>query len=166
MNAETFARTLKIQYGYNTFVFNGNLAGLTEADALSQPSPAGNCINWVAGHILQARGGTLAVLGQPLPFAEDKYDRYQRGTTPITDAEGTVALADMLTDFAATEEALQAGLSALTPDMLAAKAPFSPGNDENETIGSLAAGLVFHEAYHNGQLGVLRRLAGASGVVK
>ena len=61
---------------------------------------------------------------------------------------------------------LQAGLAGLTSDLLAAKAPFSPSQDEKETNGSLLAGLVFHEAYHNGQLGTLRRLSGAAGVIK
>ncbi len=100
MNTETFAQTLAIQYGYNNYVFKVNLDGLTDADALKQPAPAGNCVNWVAGHILQARGGTLAVLGQPLPFAEDKYARYVRGSAPITSADGTIALTEMVADFA------------------------------------------------------------------
>ncbi len=39
-------------------------------------------------------------------------------------------------------------------------------NDEKETIGSLMAGMAFHEAYHCGQLGVLRRMAGAEGIIK
>jgi uncharacterized damage-inducible protein DinB len=166
MNAETFAEVLVTQYRYAAFTFSGNLAGLSEDDGLSPPVPAGNCINWVAGHIVQSRGGTLQVLGQALPFAGTKYDRYKRGTEPIFAATGTVSLAEMLTDYAATDAALQAGILALTPQILVSKAPFSPGNNEKETVGSLLAGLVFHESYHAGQLGVLRRLAGSPGVIK
>ncbi len=51
-------------------------------------------------------------------------------------------------------------------DLVGAKAPFSPKDDENETVGSLLAGLAFHEAYHTGQLGILRRVSGADGAVK
>ena len=29
-----------------------NVDGLTQSDSLIQPSPAGNCLNWVAGHLL------------------------------------------------------------------------------------------------------------------
>lgn len=166
MNAETFAEILVTQYRYATFTFNGNLAGLSEDDGLNQPAPAGNCINWVAGHIVQSRGAALQVLGQALPFVADKYDRYRRGTEPIVAGAGTVPLSEMVNDFAATEAALQAGILALTPQVLASKAPFSPGNNDQETVGSLLAGLVFHESYHAGQLGVLRRLAGSPGVVK
>ncbi len=50
---------------------------------------------------------------------------------------------EIVADFASTQDALQVGLAALTGEKLVAKAPFSPGNDENETVGSLIAGLVF-----------------------
>ena len=35
-----------------------------------------------------------------------------------------------------------------------------------EAVGSLLAGLLFHEAYHVGQTGVLRRLIGMDGALK
>jgi len=135
MDPKTMAQTLTIQYGYTTYLFGATPTGLTNEQALKQPSPGGNCLNWVAGHIVQARGATLAVLGQELPFS-------------------------------ATEDGLAAGLASMTAEGLAEKAPFSPGNNEKETVESLVAGLVFHEGYHIGQLGLLRRLAGEEGVVK
>jgi len=167
MDPQTFSQTLTTQYGYTAFTFTANLKGLTDADALHQPDPGGNCLNWVAGHIVGSRAGTLAVLGQELTFPADKYDRYQRGSEPVTnEQEGTVPLSEIVADFASTQDSLQVGLAALTDEKLAAEAPFSPGNDENETVGSLMAGLVFHEAYHIGQLGVLRRMAGEEGIIK
>jgi hypothetical protein len=48
---------------------------------------------------------------------------------------------------------------------LAEKAPFSPTNDPNETVGSLIAGFVFHDAYHAGQTGLLRRIAARGGAI-
>jgi hypothetical protein len=166
MDAQTLIQTLTIQYHYTGYVFAGNLKGLTEGDGLKQPSGGGNCINWVTGHIVGSRGGTLKVLGQYLPFAEDKYARYERGGEPVVDGEGTVPLEEMVADFLATDEGLKAGLAGLTEARLGEKAPFSPGNNPEETVGSLLAGLVFHEGYHCGQLGVLRRMAGEDGVVK
>ena len=47
-----------------------------------------------------------------------------------------------------------------TDERLDEAAPFSPGNNANETVGSLPAGLAFHGSYHCGRLGVLRRLPG------
>ena len=166
MDAGNLARILTIQFRYTDFVFQGNLEGLSEDDGFKQPSPGGNCLNWVAGHIVESRAGTVGILGQELPFAKDKYARYERGSDPVSGSEGTVPLVEMMADFAATREALAAGLAALTDEAVAAKAPFSPGNNPEERVGSLLAGLVFHESYHCGQLGVLRRMAGEPGFVK
>lgn len=166
MDAKTLIQTMSIQYKYTGFVFAGNLEGLSEEDGLKQPPTGGNCLNWVAGHIVRSRGMTLQVLGQECPFSNDKYERYARGSEAVTGAEGTVPLSEMLADFVATAAGLKAGLAGLNSEILAQKAPFSPGNDENETIWSLIAVLVFHESYHCGQLGVLRRMSGAEGVIK
>ena len=165
MDPKTFAQTLTIQFGYTDFVFGSNLKGLTDEDAMKQPSPGGNCLNWVVGHIVGSRAGTLGVLGQESPFGVEKYARYERGSKPVVDSEGTLPLAEMVADFAATAQGLKAGLAGLTPEMLAEKAPFSPGENPQETVGSLLAGLVFHEGYHIGQLGILRRVAGGDGVI-
>ena len=166
MHIETFARTLGIQFSYTTYVFNANLADVSDADAFRAPEPAGNCANWVAGHIVQARGATVAMLGQTCPFDLDKYDRYVRGSEPMSaESEGAVPLSEMMADFGATVPLLRAGLDELTPELLGAPAPYSPGNDPDETVGSLLAGVVFHEAYHTGQLGVLRRVNGSDGAL-
>jgi len=69
-------KTLTVQYGYTTWLFGTTLKDLTDEHALNQPTPGGNCLNWVAGHIVQSRGGTLKVLGQDSPFPAEKYARY------------------------------------------------------------------------------------------
>ncbi len=89
-------KTLTIQYGYTTYLFGATLKNLADDDALKQPSPGGNCLNWVAGHIVQSRGGTLKVMGQDSPFPADKYARYERGSEAVTGSEGTVPLSEMV----------------------------------------------------------------------
>ena len=165
MDAHELARMLTIQFRYTTFTFAANLENVSEEDALRQPEPAGNCINWVAGHVVRARAGILGLTGREPPFPADDYARYQRATAPVTAADGALELARMRDDFAATDEPLQAGLAALTDELLAAPAPFSPSDDPRETVGSLLVGLAFHEAYHVGQLGLLRRMTGAKGAI-
>jgi uncharacterized damage-inducible protein DinB len=166
MDSQTLAQTLTVQHGYTGYTYSLNLKDLNNDESLRQPSPGGNCINWVAGHVVASRAQILQVLGQELPFEINKYDRYGRGSQPVTKAKGTIPLSEMLADFAATRDGLAAGLAALTRERLAEKAPFSPANNENETVGSLLAGLAFHESYHVGQLGVLRRLAEKDGALK
>ncbi len=166
MNPLSLNDTLLIQYSYTAFTFGATLKELSEDQAFVQPEPGGNCINWVAGHIVETRGTTLGVLEVDLPFAAEKYARYKRSSEPIQGAEGAVALQEMITDFADTRKALATGLQNLTLEQSAAEALFSPFNRDGETVGSLLAGLFFHEAYHIGQLGLLRRLVGEEGIVK
>ncbi len=166
MEAQTLIQALTIQFGYTEFVFNANLAGLSEEDGLLQPVPGGNGLNWVAGHIVGSRGSTLELLGQERPFAADKYARYERGSDAVVIGEGTVPLAEIMADFLATGDGLKIGLAGLTRERLGEKSPFSPANNPEETIGSLLVGLAFHESYHCGQLGVLRRMAGVEGAIK
>jgi uncharacterized damage-inducible protein DinB len=45
-------------------------------------------------------------------------------------------------------------------------APFSPTNNPKETVRSLLATVFFHQAYHVGQTGLLRRIAGKEGAIK
>ena len=166
MEAQTLIQALTIQFGYTEFVFNANLSELSEEDGLLQPVPGGNCLNWVAGHIVGSRGSILELLGQERPFAPDKYARYERGSDAVVIGEGTVPLAEIMADFLAVGDGLKIGLAGLTREWLGEKAPFSPGNNPKETMGSLLVGLAFHESYHCGQLGVLRRMAGVEGAIK
>ncbi|MCP4573912.1 MAG: DinB family protein [bacterium] len=166
MNAQTIAQALTVQFNYTGHVTRANLLGLSDADALVQPQPAGNCANWVAGHIAHSRVGVLAMLGSNGPYAADKYQRYSRGSEPMADGEGASPLSEIVADLEATQPAILAALQNMTDEGLAEAAPFSPSGDENETVGSLLVGLAFHEAYHTGQLGVLRRVSGHEGVVK
>jgi len=166
MEAQTLIQALTIQFGYTEFVFNANLSELSEEDGLLQPVPGGNCLNWVAGHIVGSRGSILELHGQERPLAPDKYARYERGSDAVVIGEGTVPLAEIMADFLAVGDGLKIGLAGLTREWLGEKAPFSPGNNPKETMGSLLVGLAFHESYHCGQLGVLRRMAGVEGAIK
>lgn len=166
MTPQTLGETLSLQYGYTSNTFPANLKDLTDEDGLKQPGTDGNCLNWVAGHVVKYRLATLGLLGQEAPFSAEKYDRYQRMSDPVTDGEDTVPLTQMVGDFAATKDALFFGLKNLDPVAMDQPAPYSPSGNPNETIGSLIAGLLFHESYHIGQLGILRRLAGSEGAIR
>ena len=112
-------------------------------------------------------GANIDDWGPRFPDMSRPYDKgFRERLLAVAGSEGTLPLSEMVTDFAATQSALEAGLAGLTDEYMAAKAPFSPGNNEKETVGSLLAGLVFHEGYNVGQLGILRRLAGADGALK
>ena len=165
MTPKTLADTLAIQFRYTQWVVNANLKDVDGDQYFRAPDPAGNCLNWVLGHMVSARNGCLAMLGQDPVIAPETIDRYQRGSAPVAGPDGAVPPTELLDAFNRAQNPLLAGLSALTDEALAAPAPFSPNDDDDETAGSLLAGLLFHEAYHAGQLGVIRRTLGIDGAI-
>lgn len=161
-----FVQPLLVQLGSQRFALHTNVKGLTHEESLRSPQPGGNCLNWVVGHIVNARQTWLTkVLGEAPLFDDDTIARYRRGSEPLTDGTLAMRLEELLAAYDRAQEPLLAGLSRLTPEGLAEPAPFSPGNDPRETVGSLVAKLTFHEAYHIGQTALLRRLVGHPGAI-
>ena len=129
-------------------ILHRNADDLSDDEAAFQPQPGGNTILWVVRHITATRERILRSLG-PGDFT----------------ASGQT-LAEILASYDRSQPLLAAALARLTDDDLDQKAPFSPGNNPNETVRSLLAVSAFHESYHIGQLGILRRLVGKEGAIK
>jgi hypothetical protein len=141
-----------------------NIAGLTQEESLVQPT-AGNCANWVLGHILGTYCGVAPLLGQEPVMSKETLKRYDRGAPPLTDAADAMDFQDLA---AALDEAVRRfdeGLAGLTPEVLDRPMPNSPTKNPNETVRSLLSTVSFHQAYHAGQLGLLRRIAGKEGAI-
>jgi hypothetical protein len=92
-------------------------------------------------------------------------DRYARGAPGLASPAEAVNFEDLLAAWNVAVERMDSGLAGLTPDVLDRKAPSSPTNNPNETVRSLVCTMLFHQAYHSGQTGVLRRIAGKSGAI-
>lgn len=164
---ETTAASLIHQFSLSHWVVKANIEGLTQEDSVVQPQPGGNCLNWVVGHLVAARQHALLLVGKPATWDEASAERYgARGAAPIRGSEEAASFSDMIEALDASQEPLLEGLREITAERLAEKAPFSPTNNPDETVGSLLAGLSFHEAYTAGQTGLLRRLLGKDGVLK
>jgi hypothetical protein len=142
-----------------------NVDGLTQEESLIQPDPAGNCLNWVVGHLVCIYEQALPMLGQKPVLGEGALKRYARGTPPLSDAAEALDLSELLTAWDEASERIDAGLASLTTEALDRPAPRSPTGDPNETVRSLLATVLFHQAYHSGQTGLLRRIAGKEGAI-
>lgn len=145
-------------------VVRRNVDGLTQEESLVQPDPGGSCLNWVVGHLLNIYDATLPMLGQK-PVMEEGLKRYARGTPPLQDPAEALELRDLLAAWDQAAERIQAGLASLTAEILDRPAPHSPSNNPNETVRSLLTTTFFHQAYHAGQTGLLRRIAGKEGAI-
>jgi uncharacterized damage-inducible protein DinB len=143
-----------------------NVADLTHEDSLVQPPGGGNCLNWVVGHLLAIYHHVLPLLGQQPVMAQGVLARYDRGSPPIVDPADAHQLSELMAAWDECSRRVEAGLSALDPATLQRPAPRSPSNDPNETIGSLLSTISWHQAYHAGQTGLLRRAAGRQGAIR
>jgi uncharacterized damage-inducible protein DinB len=152
--------------GMTQFCVGANADGITHADSIVQPRAAGNSINWVLGHLLWAYDELLPVLGQAPVMAPGVLARYARGAEPLTDVQDAVPFDELMAGWRLAVTRVNAGLEALPDERLDLPAPASPSNNPDETVGSLLTTIMFHQAYHAGQVGVLRRVVGRGNAIR
>ncbi len=146
-------------------VLRMNLEGITQEQSLINPEPSGNCLNWIVGHMLCVYNDVLPLVGQQPVMSKESLQRYGRGTPPLRDAKEALPLAEMVSACDEAVKRFETGLGSLTPEQLDRPAPFSPTRNPNETVRSLLTIVAFHQAYHVGQTGVLRRIVGKPGAI-
>jgi len=147
------AESLVYLVNFNTQAMNLNLDGLTHEDSLVQP-PQGNCLNWVVGHLLVHRNKMLLTLGEPPSWDSEALKRYDRGSEPVTgDGPDVLPLEKLREELASAKEKVVAAIQKAGDEGLAKPSGKS-------TAGQFLLVLSMHEAYHTGQLGLLRRIAG------
>jgi uncharacterized damage-inducible protein DinB len=150
---------LKKLYGINHRALGLNVEGLDHKDSLLQPPGGGNCLNWVAGHIVANRTFVLQMLGEEPVWSEEQMEAYKRGSKPIQDGSRAVKFDSILTDFRTSQDRIQSGLGRLQDADLNRK-------QGEQTLGDSLHFFQFHEAYHIGQMGLLRRMAGKEGAIR
>jgi uncharacterized damage-inducible protein DinB len=143
-----------------------NVDGLTQAESLIQPRPAGNCLNWVVGHLVCVYQHVLPMLEQRPVIKSGALQRYDRGSPPVENADEAMELSELMAAWDQSADRIDAGLAGLASETLDAPAPFSPSGDQSETVRSLLTTIFFHQAYHAGQTGILRRIAGKDGAIR
>jgi uncharacterized damage-inducible protein DinB len=159
-------KTIAYQFGLCSYVLEKNLEGVTHQESLINPPLGGSCLNWVVGHLTRSRNRALSLFGQKPMFPAEELDAYDdNGGVPFR-PERAIAFDELKRRYKALQEPLVQGLHGMPPEAMDRPAPFSPTGNPKETVGSLLAAFAFHEAYHVGQSGVLRRVIGREGVVK
>ena len=143
----------------NFNVLRFSFKDITEELALINPPPAGNCINWILGHILVSRDNVLELIGQERFLTPEQSDVYRRGSTG-NNSESYMKLSQLQPLLKKTPKRIKEGLEGLTTVDLAEV------GEREESLSYRLTFLHFHEAYHCGQIGLLRRLVGLEGVIK
>lgn len=143
-------------FRFNEFVLGKNLADLTHADSLAQATQGGSSIHWIVGHLLATRNATLRLLGESPIWSDEEAAAFARGTRAPGPGEARMPFDRMLADVRRSSEQIRAGLDRVRDEELAA--PLGQGKEG--TVGDQLVGLLYHEGYHLGQVGILRRIAG------
>jgi len=142
-----------------------NLDGLSHEETLVAPPAGGNCLNWVLGHIIVARNLLLSLTGGTPVLTGDHVAVYQRGSSP----DGGTKFLDLATLRGYLDDSQQRLVPALTLLSEAALSlPMPEPHNRAPLTGSVGDALIrlhYHEGYHNGQIGLLRRIAGKEGAI-
>jgi len=121
---------------------------------------AGHDPRWLVGHLATYRNRVAAALGLPVETAPWEA-LFARGTSPA-DLPADLDAAAMVAAFHAANAAMAGAWEGVTEEMLA-KPVGRTLPDGTDNVAGLVGFLAWHEAYHLGQLGLLRRLAGKAG---
>ena len=122
------------------------------------PPGGGNTPHWILGHLAASRRFMLRTAGHEL--ATDPWEAlFGRGAEPGAATAPFPPVEDLLADVHASGEIVGELFPAMADEAAAAPAP-QPMPDGSDTVAGVLHFLYFHETYHLGQLGLLRRMNG------
>ena len=151
-------------FQFNDYMVQGHCKDIDHEKSLLVHGAGGNCMNYVLGHILLTRESIIeiAIGNWSMPEAgvslyaahQDSIDR-----TKLLPFEQLVAL------WIESQHQLMESLSKLTEVRMHEMIPDSPPFRKPDQRGRALHFYHFHETYHVGQLGLLRREAGLPGMI-
>ncbi len=150
------------QFGLMYRVTGSNLERMTAEQSLAQPSPGGNCANWILGHLTNVQNGVMKLIGAEPVWESEQLAR--AGEEPITGRKNAIDWDTLRDRFLGSRDRCLKAISSLSDAALEESVPHPFGG--MTTRGELLYVLSFHQAYHAGQLALTRRIAGLEGVIK
>lgn len=141
------------------------IEGLSEAEMLTQPTAGrGNHGLWVLGHVTWTDAAILygyVKKGQTSPL-EDWTGLFGRGSEPVADAGKYPTKAEILARWDKIRQEVNDTLDRLSDEELAR--PTGADAELFKTVGNCLAALAIHQAFHTGQVSVVRRALGKGAV--
>lgn len=142
-----------------------NLEGFSHEESLMQPKPGGHSANWVLGHLIEIYERMSLWLGQERVLPVEALERYRQGSDPREEPSGRLDLAELLKAWDEVNGRIADGLRGLEAEALDRQDRYFNRNPEPTTLRRYLDMTLFHQAYHSGQLGLLRRLVGKEGAI-
>lgn len=156
---ETF-NPLLIQYDLHQSLFNNVLDGFSDEQTNHRLHgfPQINHVKYLAGHLLNSQYG-LAVIASLKP--EIKWNELfaVMGKSAARDNFPYPKIDEIIAEWNGLYQPIREGLEKLTLEQINRKPP-EPFDKVSDSIGQLWAFISHHQAYHIGQIGILRRAFG------
>ena len=144
--------TIPMQFELQTSLFRNAIDGIDDNAASKRHSEHANHLKFIAGHLVYTR---LMMKDFGGYAADPRFDQFKEKMDP---SASYLPMKDISAKWEEISGPLTAGLKAIPAAALAADAPFpTPGGN---TVEGLLGFFAHHEAYHIGQLGILRKFAG------
>ena len=141
-----------------------NLSAVTHEESLRQPVEQGNCLNWLAGHVLTSRDMLNSILepGAAPSLSQAESRVYLQGSPPLTESSAAVPIGRLAEALHNTSAALAAKLQSMSAEDFGRPLDpkMFPAPVDRPTLANFLILMLFHEAYHAGQMGLGRRLLG------
>ena len=150
------------QFGLVYRMIADNVEGMTAEQSLAQPSPGGNCANWIVGHLTNVQNAVMGLVGQEPVWESDQLKN--AAWEPITGPARAIPWETMRDSILGSQARCLTAISNLSDEQMAEEVPHPFGGTTSRA--ELLSTLAFHQAYHAGQLGIVRRVAGLEGAVK
>ena len=141
-------------YRFNTHALHARVADFTAEDWEHQVGGSSSAL-WIVGHLCVYRRRILRMLGENVPEAQWEA-AFAQGTKPA-EHPPEMTSGDLLAELETSGEGLAKRLESLTPEEADRPAGFTTP-DRSSTIGPVSAFLLWHETYHVGQLGLIRKI--------
>ncbi len=160
---DALARPIIALYQLSNGILATSIRDLSDQDAKARSrGGAGPSVAWTIGHLCHYKLQVLGLLGHERenPFAAT----FEK--TAATDGADYPALAELAARFSALNSELCAALeSASAPARLEAPMPGAGPHDE-KTILDTVLFLAWHEAYHTGSIGAMRKEQGRRSIAE
>lgn len=135
-------------FSSNERIFKITFEGISQEESLREMHNC-NSANWILGHLVFIRNGVLTPLGLA-PIADEKMkDVYGRGVVK-PDMKKALPLDTLKKMYEESQPGIIHGLEKVKDEAVLEQLTF----------------LGFHEAYHLGQVGLIRKMLGKEGAIR
>jgi hypothetical protein len=140
-------------YEFHTMLILRFAAGISHEESLLQLPFEHNCMNWILGHIVTNRSHVLEGVGAAHKWQQEVRALYHTGTPPVTPESPSVRFEVLVGYLEQSVELLKSALETVAEGYLDESHDNYRG--EKSRYEHLT-GFHWHEAFHVGQLEILR----------